>query len=68
MAKLLGFGLLLTAVLAVAIGGTALAATRSGDRDRDQLKDGSCVSCVPIDHSYSNSNDYLTPGPHSAVR
>ena len=59
MAKLFGFGLLLTAVLAVAIGGTALAAPRSGDCDRLQLKDCSSTTCEPI------YNNYLTSGPHS---
>jgi hypothetical protein len=58
MAKLLGFGLLLTAVLAVAIGGTALAATRSGDRVRDQLKDGPCTTCDPIEHDYGYNYDW----------
>jgi hypothetical protein len=38
--KFLGFGLLLTAVLALVIGGTALAA------DRTQQRDGSCGNCV----------------------
>jgi hypothetical protein len=42
--KFLGFGLLLTAVLALAVGGTALAADR--DQIRDQLKDGSGETCT----------------------
>jgi hypothetical protein len=67
--KLLGFGLLLTTVLAVGIGGTALAATRSGNGDLSQLRDGSCGNsicnnCDPIEHDYNYNHNYLTPGPH----
>jgi hypothetical protein len=67
--KLLGIGLLLTAVLAVAIGGTALAAPRSDNGDRIQLKDGSCgnctsTTCEPVNHDYNYDHNYLTPGPH----
>ena len=40
--KFLGFGLLVTAVLALAIGGTALAA----DRDRTQLRTDDCETCT----------------------
>lgn len=41
--KFLGFGLLVTAVLALAIGGTALAADRV--QQKEQLRDGSCEVC-----------------------
>ena len=40
--KFLGFGLMVTAVLALAIGGTALAA----DRDRTQLRTDDCETCT----------------------
>ncbi len=56
--KLLGFALLLTAVLALAIGGTALAATRN------QSKDGSCGQCVDYCEPTSHNYDYSSPGPH----
>jgi hypothetical protein len=75
--KFLGFGLMVTAVLALAIGGTALAA----DRDRTQLRTDDCETCTcdgqPLrDGSCSNcsgdqlrlgngeGNKYLGPGPH----
>lgn len=53
--KFLGFGLLVTAVLALAIGGTVLAAERTQQRDGScgnctgdcqQLRNGSCSDCT----------------------
>ncbi len=78
--KFLGFGLLVTAVLALAIGGTALAADRAQLRDGScgdctgdylQLKDGSCGDCTGGQLQLKDGscddctpNEYLTPGPH----
>ena len=78
--KFLGFGLLLTAVLALAVGGTALAADRTQLRtgdcetctcDGQPLRDGSCGDCSGDQLRLGNGegddclpNAYLSPGPH----
>jgi len=63
--KFLGFGLLVTAVLALAVGGTALAATRNQDRTGDcTCSNCVCDDCVPNNYDYSQYNDSLNPGPH----
>jgi len=78
--KFLGFGLLLTAVLALAVGGTALAADRTQLRtgdcenctcDGQLLRDGSCGDCSGGQLRLSDDsctdcipNDYSEPGPH----
>jgi hypothetical protein len=81
--KFLGFGLLLTAVLALAVGGTAFAADRIQQRDGScgdctgnyqQLRDGSCNDSSGDrlqlrDGSCGDCtpNEYLGPGPHGKL-
>jgi hypothetical protein len=68
---LLGLGLLITSVLAITIGGTAMASPRTGNGDQLQSRDCSCDNCVsdtcdPVNHDYNHNHNYLTPGPHMA--
>jgi hypothetical protein len=71
LVKILGLAMVLTAILVVAIAGTALAAgpTDNGTQTQNQgavCPAGSGVNgdCVPNNYSYNNNNNYLAPGPH----
>jgi hypothetical protein len=73
ISTLVGVVGLLTAIVALSIGGTVLASPRAdaGNRGEDRpYGTGTCESCVPndysYDYSYDYSNDYLSQGPHGA--
>jgi hypothetical protein len=81
--KILGLAMVLTAILVVALAGTAFAAGGKGPalNSGDCVPDGSgfttispnptpgdCISdCVPNDYNYSHTCDYLTPGGPNAI-
>jgi hypothetical protein len=69
MIKLLGIAMVLTAVLVVALAGSAFAKGPSEKAAQTQNQGvvqpcGDCVNddCVP--NLYNYDNEYLTPGPH----
>ena len=64
--------MVLTAVLAIVIGGTALAAPADAGNG-DQLRDcscGDCVcdDCVPIEHNWNWSQCDVPSGPHGPYK
>jgi hypothetical protein len=65
--KILGLAMVLTAILVVALAGTAFAAA-NGDQTQLRLHDGSCDNvcdgCTPTPNYYNYNNTYLQPGPH----
>ncbi len=55
--KMFGIGMVLSAILAVTIGGTTLAATRSGNNYQGDCPCGTCVcdNCISYNHNYQHS-------------